>query len=96
MTNQTLFNAPGEGPVGLQEHDAVSLIVRWDWESDARHYWLTHTTLDTITHERIVHGSNQFTWKPGDAVGDCGIAARWIHEARRYLARPIITPRRVG
>lgn len=63
----------------------IALIVRWDWYCDTDRYFLTHTTASEPEGLRLSHASNAFTWKAGDAVGDAGLAVRWIREAKTHL-----------
>ena len=66
-------------------HHAVALSITWRWEADTPQYWLDVKTWDESTQEVLQHSSNRFTWKDVDAVGDCGLAVRWIRAARQWL-----------
>lgn len=63
----------------------IALIVRWDWWAGSDKYFLTHSVSAEPDGTRLSHASNKFSWKPGDAVGDAGLAVRWIREARTHL-----------
>jgi hypothetical protein len=65
----------------------IALIVRWDWYAGENKYFLTHSVSAEPEGLRLSHASNGFTWKQGDAVGDAGLAVRWIREARTHLLR---------
>lgn len=88
MTQLHLPSEREDGPVGIQAHDAITFSVHWNFEADTDRYWLSHQVIDPTTSERIIHGSGGYRWKEADAVGDCGLAVRWLREARRYLATP--------
>jgi hypothetical protein len=86
MHQLPLSSTAADGPVGPQPHDAIRFQVSWDFETDSPHYYLAHWVTDPTTAERLVGGSNRFSWKDADAVGDCGLCVRWLREARSYLA----------
>jgi len=64
---------------------AVALSITWRWEADTAKYWLDVKTWDESTGTVLQHSSNRFTWKDLDAVGDAGLAVRWIRQARQWL-----------